>query len=147
MYHHQNSTSCPPPHTHTQLIYVFRMILAINGDCFPKQHKPVRLCNGVTVIFLWGAYWNFEMFFRWTPSMKRDFLKGFSSWNLCTFHRPIAIQTLQQGLSATVQLLRIREIPGSYTIRDTYYPHWEFWRVSPVSEGKFRDSISNLARI
>jgi hypothetical protein len=36
----------------TDCIFVFRMILAINSDCFPKPHKPVWLCIGDVMCFL-----------------------------------------------------------------------------------------------
>jgi hypothetical protein len=30
----------------TQYICVFRVVLTVNSDCFPKQHYPVGICNG-----------------------------------------------------------------------------------------------------
>jgi hypothetical protein len=41
----------------TQCICVFRMILTINSDYFPKQHYPVGLCSGDVMCFLWGTNW------------------------------------------------------------------------------------------
>jgi hypothetical protein len=34
------------------ILFVFRMILTINSDHFPKQHQPVDLCNGHAEWFL-----------------------------------------------------------------------------------------------
>jgi molecular chaperone DnaK len=31
---------------------MFRMVLTINSDCFPKQHYPVGLCSGDVMCFL-----------------------------------------------------------------------------------------------
>jgi hypothetical protein len=36
-----------PPHS----IYVFRMVLTINSDCFAEQHQPVGLCKADKVFF------------------------------------------------------------------------------------------------
>jgi hypothetical protein len=34
------------------IICVFRMILTINGDYFPKQHCPAGLCSGEVACLL-----------------------------------------------------------------------------------------------
>jgi hypothetical protein len=39
----------------TQYICVFRMVLTVNSDCFPKHHYPVWLCSGEVMCFLWGT--------------------------------------------------------------------------------------------
>jgi hypothetical protein len=41
----------------TKCICVFRMVLTINSDCFPKQHYPVGLCSGDVMHLLWGTNW------------------------------------------------------------------------------------------
>jgi hypothetical protein len=28
------------------ILFVFRLVLTINSECFPKQHQPVWLCSG-----------------------------------------------------------------------------------------------------
>jgi hypothetical protein len=33
----------------TECVYVLRMILAINSDCFHKQRRPLGLCSGYVV--------------------------------------------------------------------------------------------------
>jgi hypothetical protein len=35
--------------THTYSTSVFRMVLTINSNCFPKQHEPFGLCSGDNV--------------------------------------------------------------------------------------------------
>jgi hypothetical protein len=35
----------------THCICVFRMVLTINSDCFPKEHYPVGLCSGDVIFF------------------------------------------------------------------------------------------------
>jgi hypothetical protein len=41
----------------TQCICVFRMVVTINSDFYPKQHQPVGLCSGDVMCFLWGTNW------------------------------------------------------------------------------------------
>jgi hypothetical protein len=43
----------------TEYITVFRIVLTVNNDCFPKQHQPADLCCGDVMCFLWGKNWIF----------------------------------------------------------------------------------------
>jgi hypothetical protein len=43
----------------TKCICVFRMVLTINSESFPKHHYPVWLCSGDIICFLWGANYAF----------------------------------------------------------------------------------------
>jgi hypothetical protein len=47
-----------------ECVYVFRMVLTIKSDCFPKQHSPFDLCSGDVMCFLWGTNWTLIILFR-----------------------------------------------------------------------------------
>jgi hypothetical protein len=54
----------------TECLCVFRMVLTINSDRFPKQHKEVDLCSREVIGFLWGTYWIFIRYLEEIQSTK-----------------------------------------------------------------------------
>jgi hypothetical protein len=48
----------------TECVCVFRVVLTINSDCFPKQHQPVGLCNeGV----MFSVRYGLKFSLKWRP--------------------------------------------------------------------------------
>jgi hypothetical protein len=70
----------------TQCTCVFRMVLTIKSDCFPKRHWPARLCSGDVICFLWGTNWIFICYLE-----KESVFKGLTTY--------VALSTLKMEVT------------------------------------------------
>jgi hypothetical protein len=132
----------------TECIYVFRMVLTIDSDCFPKQHYPVGLCSGDVMCFLWGTNWILIYYLEEIQSLKRwAILLG---PNLIS--SPVAWQTHQSRGITTVYWTVLVNVVTQLNIvwcsvnfcflhRAICLKRWRFWEVSVSNIGPDIDCL------